>query len=455
MEKDQQIDDILRDIEDRKNADSIVNEQTKSEELSDQLTAEAQKKREEQVKGFSLDLNVDDLIADVPEDAEPTPIVSETPAISQSPIEQEKPKEQKPRKKNKSLGRLLYMLFVVLLSALIACGGIVYFMDASGIGGSDVVVDVEIPSGAYTQQIAEILEENGLIDNAFLFRIYAKLTKADGLWQVGTFMLSADMGYAGIVEELQTSTPRENVNVTIPEGYTVEEIARVLKEKGVCEEEDFYNAVVNGEFDYDFVKAIPTAADGEEYAGRIYRLEGYLFPDTYNFYVGSSGEMVVERMLSNFNNKLTPAIRQQIADKGWTIDEAITFASIIQGEAGLPEDMVAVSRVLTNRMQPNSGYAKLECCSTRDYVNAILPSLSGVQVTTSAYNTYIREGLPVGAINNPGMLAITSALNPSDDPKYEKCYFFATDYDTGITYFSNTFSQHVAICRRYGIGMYG
>lgn len=455
MEKDNRINEILQDIEDRKNADFIVNEQTQSGVQTDLLAADARKKREEQVKEFSLELNVDDLIADVPEGTDETPVNPEKPVVAKPPIEQKQPEEKKPRKKNKKFGRLMYILFIVLVSVLVACGGIVYFMDASGLGGSEVVVDVEIPGGAYTRQIAELLEEKGLINNAFLFRVYAKLTKADGLWQVGTFMLSSDMGYAGIVEELQTSTPRENVNVTIPEGYTVEEIAGLLRENGVCEEEDFYNAVVNGEFDYDFVKAIPTAADGEEYTGRIYRLEGYLFPDTYNFYVGSTGEMVVERMLSNFNNKLTPALRQQIADKGWTIDEAITFASIVQGEAGLPEDMVAVSRVLTNRLQPNSGYPKLECCSTRDYVNAILPSLSGLQVTTSAYNTYIREGLPVGAINNPGLLAIQSALNPSSDPKYEKCYFFATDYTTGITYFSNTFSQHVAICRKYKIGMYG
>ncbi len=455
MDRDKQINEILRDIEDRKNADSIVNEQTQSVEQADRLAADARKKREEQVKDFSLDLNVDDLIADVPEGAEATPVEPAEPAVAEQPIQEEQPKEPQPRKKNKKLGRLIYMLFVVLISVLVACGGIIYFMDASGLGGSDVVVDVEIPAGAYTQQIAELLEENGLIDNAFLFRVYAKLTKADGLWQVGTFMLSSDMGYAGIVEELQTSTPRENVNVTIPEGYTVEEIAKLLKDKGVCEEEDFYNAVVNGEFDYDFVKAIPTAADGEEYAGRIYRLEGYLFPDTYNFYVGSTGEMVVERMLSNFNNKLSPAIRQQIADNGWTIDEAITFASVIQGEAGLPEDMVAVSRVLTNRMQPNSGFPKLQCDSTRDYINAILPSISGVQVTTSPYDTYIRDGLPVGAINNPGMMAIQAALNPSDDAEYANCYYFATDYDTGITYFSKTYSQHVAICRKYKIGMYG
>lgn len=455
MGNETKIDEILRDIEDRKAADAIVNAELSGDSAAEGLLEDALKKRKEQVKGFSLDLDVDDLIADAAdgEGESTTPSMVVEPA-EQQPIEM--PQKEKPsRKKNKRLGRLLYILSVTFLSALIACAAIVYFFDASGLGGTDIKVDVEIPSGAYTAQIADILEEKGLIQHGFLFRVYSKLTKADGLWQVGTFMLSSDMGYTGIIEELQTSTPRENVNVTIPEGFTVEEIARLLKEKGVCEEEDFYNAVVNGEFDYDFVKAIPTAADGEEHAGRIYRLEGYLFPDTYNFYVGSTGEMVVERMLENFNNKLTPAIRQQIKDKGWTIDEAIIFASIIQGEAGLKEDMVAVSRVLTNRRQPNSGYPKLECCSTRDYVNAILPSLGGIQVTTSAYNTYIREGLPVGAINNPGLLAIEAALNPSDDAEYANCYFFATDYDSGITYFSKTYSQHVAICRKYKIGMYG
>ena len=117
--------------------------------------------------------------------------------------------------------------------------------------------------------------------------------------------------------------------------------------------------------------------------------------------------------------------------------------------------MLGVSRVLTNRMQPNSGFPKLQCDSTRDYINGILPSISGVQVTTSPYDTYVRDGLPVGAINNPGLMAIEAALNPSDDAEYANCYYFATDYDTGITYFSKTYSQHVAICRKYKIGMYG
>ena len=117
--------------------------------------------------------------------------------------------------------------------------------------------------------------------------------------------------------------------------------------------------------------------------------------------------------------------------------------------------MEKVSKVLQNRMEPNSGYPKLELCSTRDYVKAILPSIDGIAVTSIAYNTYERTGLPVGAINNPGLQALTAALNPSTDKDMENCYFFATDYNTGITYFSKSFSEHERICRKYKIGMYG
>ena len=458
MENDKKIDDILREIEGDKLSRSVYEQELSRSAEDENLYKDTLKKREEQVEKFELKLDLDDVTPTTAE-KESTEDVCETSETADKPYiiaqsNQTTPTKER-RKKNTTLRRWLYAMFVILISVLIAAIGILFFFEASGINASDEVMVIDIPSGAYTEKIADILTEKGIIRNPLFFRAYSKLIKADGLWQVGTFMLSANMGYSGLIEELQTATPRANVNVTIPEGYTVEEIARLLEEKEVCTQESFYNAVLNGEFNYDFVKAIPTASDGEEYAGRIYRLEGYLFPDTYNFYIGSSGEMVVERMLDNFDSKLTPEIRQQIKNKGWTIDQAIIFASIIQGEAGLPEDMLAVSRVLTNRLQPNSGYPKLECCSTRDYVNAILPSVPGIEVTTSAYNTYIRPGLPVGAINNPGLLAIQSALTPSTDKRYANCYFFATDYDTGTTYFSNTFSQHVAICRKYKIGMYG
>ena len=423
----------------------------------DELLEEINARRNETVQNFKMDFSIDD-IPDVAVNREP--VVEEPKAM---PIEDE-PEEEMPVRKRKvkteaapptkaegCLLKLIYGLLIFGIAGILAALILVFVLDSMAFNRVQKVVDFEVPSGSSTVEIAEMLEEKGLIDNALCFRVYSRISGADGKWQVGAFTLSPDMGYATLVETLQTMTPRETVTVTIPEGFTVEEMAELFEEKEVCTADDFYKAVVSGEYDYDFVQAIPTAADGSEHKGRIYRLEGYLFPDTYNFYVGSSGETVVQRMLENFDNKLTPDIRKQIEERGWTIDQAIIVASLIEGEAASDEDMEKVSRVLLNRLEPNSGFPKLQLCSTRDYVKGLLPTIPGIPVTSVAYNTYEREGLPVGAINNPGMRAINAALNPSTDKKIAKCYFFATDYDTGITYFSETFDQHNYIIRKYGI----
>lgn len=441
--------------------------------IADEMAA----KRSEKVQNFKMDFDTSDIpdvpvkteqeenqIADenVKEPSSQNP--SDAEAIEEPEETQEELKEEPVSKKAETkkhsksaswLKRLIYALLILLVSGVLASFLVVFLLDSMAMNRQAKQVDVEVPTGANTEQIAQILEEKGLIEHPLCFRIFSKMAKADGTYQAGAFTLSPDMGYAAIVEQLQTMTPRETVTVTIPEGYTVEKTAKLLEEKGICTPESFYEAVINGNFDYDFVKAIPTEKDGKEFEGRIYRLEGYLFPDTYNFYVGSSGETVVARMLENFNTKLTPELRNAIKERGWTVDQAVIMASLIQGEAADKKDMVKVSKVLENRLEPDSGFAKLELDSTRDYVQNILPSIGGVEVTSIAYNTYKRPGLPVGAINNPGLQALEAALHPSKDKAMEKCYFFATDYNTGITYFSKTFSQHEAICRKYKIGMYG
>jgi len=425
-------------------------------ELSDEIAA----RRSEVIQSFKMDFSVDD-IPDVEVQYNESPVrEDETEPQKEEPAAEKYGMPAKPPKAPRSkadgcLLKVIYGLLILGVSGFLASMLLIFVLDSMAINRTEKVIDLEIVAGSTTSDIADMLLEKGLIDNTFCFRVYSKISGADGKWQVGAFTVSPDMGYATLVETLQTMTPRETVTVTIPEGYTVEEIAKVLEENGVCEPDSFYDAVVYGEYDYDFVKAIPTVEDGKEYTGRIYRLEGYLFPDTYNFYVGSSGETVVSRMLENFNNKLTAELRQQIADRGWTIDQAIIIASLVEGEAASKEDMEKVSKVLQNRMEPGSGYPKLELCSTRDYVKAILPSIDGIAVTSVAYNTYEREGLPVGAINNPGLQSLTAALNPSTAEEMKSCYFFATDYNTGITYFSQTFSEHERICRKYKIGMYG
>lgn len=457
MDDKKNVDELLQELEGAK-----LSQEMEQQQLKELLTAanqeESRQRRAEKVKNFTLDLDLEDSspAADIPAEERNVPPLPVSEQVTESvAAEEEKPASAKPKTGNGCLKKLIYAMVIVAISVLVAYFAIIFLIDSVGLNQSDKPIDVEIPSGASTKQIAEILADKGVIEHPFCFRVYSRISGSDGKYQLGTFTLSADMGYTDIVDLLQTSTPRETVDVTIPEGFTVEDIAKLLSKNEVCDERSFYEAVATGSFDYDFVRAIPTAADGSQYAGRIYRLEGYLFPDTYNFYKNSSGESAVAIMLENFNQKLTPALRSQISAGGMTIDEAITFASVIQGEAASKKDMDGVSRVLLNRLAKNSGYPKLQCDSTRDYVQSILPSVSGVTVTSAAYDTYQREGLPVGAINNPGLDAIDAALHPSEDPAIVPCYFFATDYKTGITYYSKTFAQHEATCRRYKIGVYG
>ena len=319
----------------------------------------------------------------------------------------------------------------------------------------DVTVDITVPAGASTQEVAALLKENGLIEQELFFRAYAKLAKIDGKWQPGDFSLQPDMGYKILAQKLQTMTARKTTKVTIPEGFTVQQIAERLEKKGVCTVEDFYLALREGDYsDYDFIGELANV-DAADYSARYYKMEGYLFPDTYEFYVACSGETVVRKMLQNFNNRLDTALRSAMKTKNLTMDELIILASIVQGEAASKDDMEKVARVLWNRLENTAEYPKLQCDSTRDYVTEMIAGDSSITVSNVAYDTYEREGLPAGAINNPGLDAIKAVLMPSEDEDIKKCYFFATDYDTGKTYFSKTYNQHVNICKKYGIGMYG
>lgn len=345
------------------------------------------------------------------------------------------------QKKKKHTVRNIVLIIFSVLFVMVAFIGVLFWLDYSASGRNNESVAVTIGGDCSgTSEIAARLEQNGIIDQALFFRIYARLTEADGTWQAGEFTLTKDMGYDGIIKALQTPYIEKGVDVTIPPQFTVEQIAARLEQNGVCSASDFIDAVQNGNYKYDFARSVPYKKE------RVYRLEGYLFPDTYNFQLGTDAHEVVERMLNNLDKVLTDDVRQQIKARGWTIDEALTFASLIEGEAASKQDMESVSRVLHNRLQPGSGFSKLQLCSTRDYVNELKAA-----VEVNAYNTYQRDGLPVGPINNPSLQALTAALTPSEDEYIKTCYYFATAYDTGITYFSQTFAQHQAIIDKYGI----
>lgn len=359
---------------------------------------------------------------------------------------------------------IIYAVLVLAASGILAYFAVAGVLDLTGLNKSDTKVPVTLTEEDCqdTAKVAEILEEAGVIDQPLIFRLYCTITGANGEFMPqDEAALSADMGYETIINILK-SNKREIVRVTFPEGMTVKEIAAKLEENSVCTSQEFYSAMENGTYSYAFLNEIPS---DEAHAGRVNRLEGYIFPDTYDFYVGSSGETVVNKFLTAFSNKVEKSAAGEDEDstptsikakaQGMTLDEVITLASIVQWEADNLEDMYKVARVLRNRLDNPSVYPKLECDSTRRYIDSIFPPVNGQSVENLDYDTYKRNGLPVGPINNPGMDAIEAVLNPAEE--MDGYYFFATARNSDgstTTYYSKTYAEHERICRRYGIGMY-
>ncbi len=433
--------------------------------ILDELQGKAKEPASEEIpvrKKPTFKLNLD-LDSEYGEAVDTAPIVRQETVVPEEPVVQPPVVHTAPKKPSRqsvqneqSIGCLkafLYAMSLLLISGVLSYLIVVGGLDYTGLNRSDRMVDITVPEGATTKSIATLLKEEGLIEQTFVFRLYAKLNDADAKWQPGEFSVSPNMGYQLLINSLQAAKPRETISVLIPEGFTIVKIAKRLEKQGICKETEFYRAVTEVDYskDYDFIKE---SMETDGYESRIYKLEGFLFPDTYEFYENCSGETVVRKMLDNFENRMGPAIRSAMSARDITMDELIILASIVQGEAATRDDMEKVSRVLYNRLNDPKNFPKLQCDSTGDYIERLVGS-TGVTVKNTAYDTYEKEGLPVGAINNPGLEAIKAVLLPSEDETVMGCYFFATDYDTGKTYFSKTYEQHVSVCKRYGIGMYG
>jgi len=242
----------------------------------------------------------------------------------------------------------------------------------------------------------------------------------------------------GILDKIiapgETVTARPTVRVTVPEGYTVYQIAMLLEEKGVCPGTDFIAAVNTPPADNIFAAAIPNAAE------RPFLLEGYVFPDTYDFYVGEPAVNALDRFLSNMKTKLTDADYARAAELGYTMDQIITIASLIQEEAGMPAEDVKVSSVIYNRLG-NKNYPLLQLDASYEYLdNSVEPLISGGREKyNDTYNTYVCKGLPAGPICSPGRASVDAALYPADTAYY----FYRTDKNRNF-YYAETYDGHLA-----------
>lgn len=440
--------------------------------------AKQQEERREKVASFRLEMDLNDEFGAYEEPtpteekaeehttlaqtrAVPVRLVEEAlPALKAEAEEETVQETKKPVKKRSRMnakeremlgcaGSIFYVLAILGASLVLACFIIMAALDLTGLNKSGVDVRVTLDEGATTASVAQTLKENGLINHTFFFKLYSNLTGEDSEYKSGVYTLSANMGYGNIVDRLRAGVPRTVVSVTIPEGFTIDDIALLMEEKAVCTKGAFYEAVLNGDYsDYSFVASLPKAEG--TYAGRGYALEGYMFPDTYEFYTGSTGEAVVRKLLNNFDNRVDTTYKTTIAAMGMTVNEVVTLASIVQAEAG-SDEWSRVARVLINRLNNTAEYPNLQCDATINYYKKLDLTVDGLTIDQNAYDTHVRKGLTPGAISNPGMKAINAVLSPSEAEDVKNCYYFATDLETGITYYSRTYAEHQAICAKYGI----
>ncbi len=276
-----------------------------------------------------------------------------------------------------------------------------FFEEGSEQNLTGQTVTITIPEGSGTADIAQILKENGLIDSTFLFRLKSKINGYDGLYQQGTYDVDTGMTPSQIMELLQTGVVYNDLKLSVPEGYTTLQIAARVEELGICTADEFIKECNEAVFPYDFVQDLPD---------RAYRLEGYLFPDTYYFSEGTTAHEVIDVMLARFEKAIEP-YASQISASSYSLDELITIASIIEREITLDEERPIASGVIYNRLNINMA---LQIDATVLYGQLIAGAdTSSVNLQfESDYNTYLNPGLPVGPISNPGDASIQAALSP-------------------------------------------
>ncbi len=370
------------------------------------------------------------------------PEISDDDDFEDEPEEKHPPKPKKKKRRKKGNGRLIFGLIMTALIVAVAvfCAAFVlkFARDFVGIGKSSVEVVVEIPMNSGTADIADILANEGIIDSTYFFRFYSRIKGSDGTFVAGSHVLTPDMSYENIVHELQQGAvdTRESVDITFPEGIDLLDAAQKLEENNVCSASDFIREFNNSSFGFDFEKLVKVSAM------KFYKMEGYLFPDTYTFYVEEDPKIVCKKIYRNFETRITPDIYARMDDLGLEFEEMLTMASMVQAEASSVYDMKHVASVFRNRLADPDNYPLLQSDPTRKYVEDVIkPNIEfPSKEMFKAYNTYEGAGLPPGPICNPGLDAINAVLYPADTDYY----YFCANVDTGEVYYARTNEEHEA-----------
>jgi UPF0755 protein len=319
---------------------------------------------------------------------------------------------------------IIFLILIILITLSVKIIDLTGPVDSN----NDENILIEIKKGSSAQTIVDTLYINELIRSRLTFRTYIHLTELDQQLKAGYYYLKPSMGMFEIIDQLKTGG-NAVFKATIPEGFSVTEVINRLAEKSLNTKDDYSETLIENNFEHDF---LPNKNDK-----MTYRLEGYLYPDTYTIPLGYNSFEVIEVLLSSFENNVIEKINQNVITESYSLHQIITIASLIEEEARFDDEKPIIASVIYNRLNQDM---LLQIDATVQYVleekkERLLYKDLEVE---SYYNTYQNEGLPPGPICNPGIVAIEAALNPVDTD-----YLFYFALNNGEHVFTKSYEQHI------------
>ncbi|WP_195575970.1 endolytic transglycosylase MltG [Paenibacillus sp. 1001270B_150601_E10] len=333
------------------------------------------------------------------------------------------------------------LAFLIVIIIIIGAGAWYVWNGMQPVQGQDKPIEVSIEEGTGTSAIAQHLEEQGVIKNALLFKLYLKMNNEGSAFMAGKYSFDPSSTYEQIIKKLNAGDviPVETVRVMVPEGYTIEQIADDLSEKGIVEREAFIQAAdkIGKEKPSDLTLNLPKPNDKLKHV-----LEGYLFPETYEFAVGTSAEEMIVRMLKETEKRLIdiPNFDAKLEQSGMTLQELLTVASLVEREVVVDEERPLVAGVIYNRLNKPM---RLQIDATIQYaLDKPKERLYYKDLEIeSPYNTYKEDGLPPGPIASPSLESIKAAL----EPETSDYFYYVTKKDGTQTHlFAKTYEEHLS-----------
>ena len=355
------------------------------------------------------------------------------------------------RKEDRVVRKIVYILTIgiLIVAGILAISGYNYV--SAGLKPLDKndkkLVQVEVPSGSSNRQIGDILEEGEVIRDGMVFNFYTKFKNLTN-FQAGYYQFSPNMTLDQISKELQQGGSAEPLDdaskLTVPEGYDVDKIASLVAKKTDFKKEDFIKVMKDDKFFEQLKAQYPDLLTDAGNAKDVrYRLEGYLFPATYNVHKNRSLEDLVTQMVDTTNQILTPYY-SQIKEKGLNVQEVMTLASLVEKEGVTQSDRKKIAQVFFNRIE-----AQMPLQSDISILYALGEHKEVVTIkdteVDSPYNLYTNTGYGPGPFDNPSQEAILAVLDPTENDYI----YFVADISTGKVYYAKTYEEHMELVEKY------